>query len=410
MSREQISVNNPPDCERILSNAVQMTVWLPGLINLGVLYLIGVCTNHLFDMTDYAILTWLFNYVDKTKNGKSTIIRENFLSKTENCKMEFVWVNYQKVIEQLPIINIDDRHTISRRFSRYCNANILEFHFEQNPSGSFTFYRINQEIKNHLVSKNQKEMMVIPGLYGNGQLQKYFDPVDLKVQGMNSDDQSANLNVQRVDANVQSKDCVVNNSIVNTSTTENSIVNISVRNNVIFGVLDNLFGSSNSSFSKDFIPSLIKVFEMTKLYEEKQKNYLEWVFNYSKGNCKDQTKLKNYFYRAAKETNLIEQFMSEKPTEEIKHAKKTYICPVCHTENQIYEQCSCGLPYEDIGDKAKIEFYKRVFNMTTGMRASYESEYKSLYSDFSLSDFRSPERKERENAVLNLQRKYGLID
>jgi hypothetical protein len=55
--------------------------------------------------------------------------------------------NYEKAIEDLPILKINNKIALRRRFKKLCDCNVLEFHLEKNSKGTFTYYTIGKAYK-----------------------------------------------------------------------------------------------------------------------------------------------------------------------------------------------------------------------------------------------------------------------
>ena len=56
----------------------------------------------------------------------------------------YYWVKYDKVIEDLPILNISNKDVLRRRFKKLCEAKVLKFHLEKNKKGTFTYYNTDK--------------------------------------------------------------------------------------------------------------------------------------------------------------------------------------------------------------------------------------------------------------------------
>jgi hypothetical protein len=67
--------------------------------------------------------------------------------------LEYAWVKYGKIIEDLPILNIGNSRSIARRFEAYCQKGIMEKEVVKNQKGSFATFRLNGELIKELKSK-----------------------------------------------------------------------------------------------------------------------------------------------------------------------------------------------------------------------------------------------------------------
>ena len=56
----------------------------------------------------------------------------------------YYWVKYDKVLEDLPILKINNKDVVRRRFKKLCEAKVLKFHWEKNKKGTFTYYNTDK--------------------------------------------------------------------------------------------------------------------------------------------------------------------------------------------------------------------------------------------------------------------------
>lgn len=77
---------------------------------------------------DVCILRYLFDFV-KSNNMKI---------KTINCE-EMYWINYDYLLEQLPIVSIGKRQ-LGRLFKKYENCGVLKIHANRLVNGGTTIY------------------------------------------------------------------------------------------------------------------------------------------------------------------------------------------------------------------------------------------------------------------------------
>ena len=88
------------------------------------------------DMNDLLLLRWFVDFKN-TDRMKLMIIEGK----------PYYWVNYEKAIEDLPILKINNKIALRRRFKKLCDCNVLEFHLEKNIKGTFTYYTIGKAYK-----------------------------------------------------------------------------------------------------------------------------------------------------------------------------------------------------------------------------------------------------------------------
>ena len=82
------------------------------------------------DMNDLILIRWFVDY--RNTNEMNEVIFDG---------KAYYWVNYKKVIEDLPILKIKSKDVLRRRFKKLCDCKILEFRLEKNTKGTFTYYR-----------------------------------------------------------------------------------------------------------------------------------------------------------------------------------------------------------------------------------------------------------------------------
>ena len=82
------------------------------------------------DMNDLILIRWFIDY--RNTDEMNEVIFDG---------KAYYWVNYKKVIENLPILKIKSKDVLRRRFKKLCDCKILEFRLEKNTKGTFTYYR-----------------------------------------------------------------------------------------------------------------------------------------------------------------------------------------------------------------------------------------------------------------------------
>ena len=82
------------------------------------------------DVNDLLLLKWFIDFRN-TDRMDEVVFDEKI----------YYWVNYKKVIEDLPILKIKNKEALRRRFKKLCDCNVLEFRLEKNTKGTFTYYR-----------------------------------------------------------------------------------------------------------------------------------------------------------------------------------------------------------------------------------------------------------------------------
>ena len=95
-----------------------------------------------FDVEDLLIIRWFVDFYSSSK-----MIKMNVGDKT------YAWVNYSRVIEDIPILNMK-KDTLSRRMKKICETGIME-HETLKQGGTFSLYKLTDKY-DQLISKDNK--------------------------------------------------------------------------------------------------------------------------------------------------------------------------------------------------------------------------------------------------------------
>ena len=93
------------------------------------------------NMDDLLLLKWFVDY--RSTDRMELVMIDD---------VPFYWVNYNKVLEDLPILRITNKDVLRRRFKKLCDAKVLKFHLEKNKKGTFTYY--NTDTRYQLLLKD----------------------------------------------------------------------------------------------------------------------------------------------------------------------------------------------------------------------------------------------------------------
>ncbi|MDD4980667.1 MAG: hypothetical protein PHC54_05310 [Candidatus Omnitrophica bacterium] len=96
------------------------------------------------DAIDLVLLRWMLDFYNT-----------NRMEKHYWEEKEYFWVNYQTVIEDIPILGINNKMALRRRLRNIEQAKIVEFKVFQG-AGNRTFYRFNGEILACLLSNKTR--------------------------------------------------------------------------------------------------------------------------------------------------------------------------------------------------------------------------------------------------------------
>ena len=88
-----------------------------------------IAISYGLDMNDLLLLRWFVDFRNTDRMETKMI----------DGKV-FYWVKYDKVITDLPILKINNKIVLRRRFKKLCDCGVLDFHLEKNSKGTFTYY------------------------------------------------------------------------------------------------------------------------------------------------------------------------------------------------------------------------------------------------------------------------------
>lgn len=95
-----------------------------------------------FDVDDLLIIRWFVDFYSSSKMIKMNV----------GCKT-YAWVNYSRVIEDIPILNMK-KDTLSRRMKKICETGIME-HETLKQCGTFSLYKLTDKY-DQLISTDKK--------------------------------------------------------------------------------------------------------------------------------------------------------------------------------------------------------------------------------------------------------------
>jgi hypothetical protein len=88
-----------------------------------------------FDCVDAVILRWI---VDFFNTGKMKhLVYEG---------KAYVWINYQYVLDSLPLLGITNRRVLARRLDRICESGLMESTIEKSAQGTYTYFRFVEDV------------------------------------------------------------------------------------------------------------------------------------------------------------------------------------------------------------------------------------------------------------------------
>lgn len=123
------------------------------------------------DMNDLLLLRW---FIDFYHSGK--MVKMNVREK------EYAWINYKKIIEDIPILNMQ-KTAVARRLMKLCDIGLME-HETLKQGGTFSLYKLTSKYE-ELISDTQNN---------EGSTQKY-EGYDSKVAGGSTQKYDQNINI-----------------------------------------------------------------------------------------------------------------------------------------------------------------------------------------------------------------------
>lgn len=100
------------------------------------------------DGHDAIILRWIIDFA-----STDAIKKREF-----NDKIYF-WLKYSKVVKDLPILNLNNARTVSKRFKKYTECGLLENHIDRTKTGTYTYFRFIPEVYKRLINDERSKPM-----------------------------------------------------------------------------------------------------------------------------------------------------------------------------------------------------------------------------------------------------------
>jgi hypothetical protein len=91
------------------------------------------------DCTDACLLRW---FVDFNQTGKMVKLKDN--------DVDYFWVKYKSVIDDMPLVGIKNKISLYRRFLK---MKVFEHKLFKNEKGTFSCFKLNQEIFESLLTQ-----------------------------------------------------------------------------------------------------------------------------------------------------------------------------------------------------------------------------------------------------------------
>jgi DnaD/phage-associated family protein len=123
------------------------------------------------DMNDLLLLRWFIDFYHSGKMVKMNVREKGY-----------AWINYKKIIEDIPILNMQ-KTAVARRLMKLCDIGLME-HETLKQGGTFSLYKLTSKYE-ELISDTQND---------EGSTQKY-EGYDSKVAGGSTQKYDKNINI-----------------------------------------------------------------------------------------------------------------------------------------------------------------------------------------------------------------------
>lgn len=358
--------------------------------------------------SDALILRWFLDFAACGRMKR--LVQEN----ENHEKNVYYWVNYQAIIEELPILEITNTKSIANRFNKYVELGLLEkIVHSGGANGLQTFYAITEkcleleystvpaaekikhqesevkskETKNLTVNKNnsdnqsesiQKDTVtpIIHGLESNFQSVTEWNQTSSPEVGLESNFQSG------LESNFQS--VYINSSTKNSSITLSnpSAEEKSERETVLTNAVKDFFEGSLALFSDDLIPKLVKL--TAELDVSKLQPYVKYTWLLIKS--QKPSKPHGMFYKFILQSNTLDSFITSLAGSNVKSYTK-WTCPICSSKNSITDDCPvCDVQYSLRNDPKHLFIKRQLFELPEGRRRLFKEELTEITHD---GDFKS---------------------
>lgn len=106
------------------------------------------------DNNEACILRWLLDL--KSRGLMEKVIAYDPEEKKE---IEYVWVKYDEIIKDLPILGITNKQVIGRTFLKMVNKKVLKRYVQKVPGGTYTYFALNPVLLRELfLSANEAKL------------------------------------------------------------------------------------------------------------------------------------------------------------------------------------------------------------------------------------------------------------
>lgn len=386
--------------------------------------------NEKLDVIDLMIFRWFTHFaaIPKTSDGRTAMWRKVFDGEI------YYWVNYQALIEEFPLFDINTKKSISRRFDKYVSGGLMKKKvYKARNKGSLTFFAFTTEFSQFEYDETNENQKINPHKTNTIQNEEYVPEEsdfreDAKVLSKSLEEtQMSSLKKSielREDAEVLSKSLEktqmsspLNNTITRNS---NSTANFSEKarqkesaaaGEFITLELKNLFGG-HYVFDETFVPEILSLSKQFELSEKDICRYLKFVFE--RASEKKPNSLTNMYYKMAKSAAIMQDFVLILKKTKTEDEEVMAVCPICGSKAKKYESCpNCKFDMTKRTDEKEISLQKQIFALSDNEREQFLTEYNAEIErqgsfGFGIA-YKNPKlyRDFREK-IAEIYRKYGI--
>lgn len=346
------------------------------------------------DVIDIQILRW---FVDFFGTGK--MIHQTETSE-DGASIIFSWVKYNAVINDLPCLGIHNTRVIGRRFDNLVNAKILEKRIRKTVKGTYTFFHINENALDNLLSSDHP----ISTRCDNDPTKNIQSQQPVLESAGREENNKTNLStVLNSDMRTDSDSAM---STVQKSTTKISIYhdNSPTKDNekaaaaILVDKIREICLSTSSELilRQDFYERINGYLADLEYASE----YIPWIYKYV--TSKSPRDIRSYFMKVIFEPDMRELFESQRAAESTKE-KLQIVCPICNKPlEENHTSCPvCDLSIFEMQNASKVDFQRWILSLPQDTLERYEKEKSTLLSTV----FKNGGTYETQLTLLN--NKYG---
>lgn len=381
------------------------------------------------DSNDALILRWL---IDFAATGKMKKMLEN--------RVIYYQVIYDSIINEFPIMGLNNTKSISNRFDKYVKAGLLlKKRSGSNSGGSQTLFAITEVLsdmcyENSLSSpvdsatdhhsdepsQNQKQKEITErnehssrnsseaekNNYSSREISDYSRKAERNEYSSreNKMNPERNGNSTRTEPpyhpNGMNIPLALNNPSTNSSLKNSSSSSEFSEKEELTKILG--YYVDVKAFSDDFVEKLHRKISEFGLVKTDYRSYIDYAYEYCNDNVADKSKLMSYIYTSFGDNYLISKFLESKiNAAKEKEAEKRMAesilidCPVCGYRHSRYEFCPvCDL--HNPTNVTEINFRKAVRELPADKKANLNKELDDLTLKFDVAKM-SLQKQEREN-------------